>query len=373
MYNDALTFDLGLDAHSPPSSSKISTPARWAPARTSPVFDIYWYFAAERQAIFFRKLLEQPAPWTNDTILAKYKFTNAYRASDRVSQYLIRNVIYKGDQSSDEVFFRTILFKTFNKIETWELLTEKLGSISYDDFAPSRYAAILSSAMAAGRSIYSAAYIMPSGNSAFGKPRKHQNHLELIKKMMDESLPDKLGAADSMSQVFDLFLSYPMIGDFLAYQYAIDINYSELTNFNESEFVVPGPGALDGIRKCFVSTGGLNEIDIIKLMMERQDAEFARLGITFPSLFGRPLQLIDCQNLFCEVSKYSRVSHPEVQGISGRVRIKQQYSPIPRNIDYWYPPKWGLNKMIEQLQKKTIPRRSKSAVEIRDHNTKRRP
>lgn len=355
MYNETLELDLAMDVYSRPSSGMIATPARWAPAQPSPVFDIYWYFAAERQAIFFRKLLGQPAPWTNDPILAKYKFTNAYRASDRVSQYLIRNVIYEGDQSSDEVFFRTILFKTFNKIETWELLVAKLGSISYADFSPSRYGAILSSAMAAGRSIYSAAYIMPSGNSAFGKPRKHQNHLELIKKMMDESLPAKLSDASSMSHVFDLFLSYPMIGDFLAYQYAIDINYSELTNFNESEFVVPGPGALDGIRKCFRSTGGLNEIDIIKLMVERQSEEFMRLGINFPSLWGRPLQLIDCQNLFCEVSKYSRVSHPEVQGISGRVRIKQQYSPIHKPVDYWYPPKWGINKLIE-TRKKKVPR-----------------
>ena len=48
-------------------------------------------------------------------ILARFKFTNAYRASDRVSQYLIRNVIYEGSQSSEEVFFRTLLFKIFKQ------------------------------------------------------------------------------------------------------------------------------------------------------------------------------------------------------------------------------------------------------------------
>ena len=36
------------------------------------------------------------APWTSDYILQTYKFTNTYRASDRVSQYLINNVIYTG-------------------------------------------------------------------------------------------------------------------------------------------------------------------------------------------------------------------------------------------------------------------------------------
>ena len=51
----------------------------------------------------------------------------AYRASDRVSQYLIRNVIYRHDQGPEEVFFRIMLFKLFNKIETWELLEEHSG------------------------------------------------------------------------------------------------------------------------------------------------------------------------------------------------------------------------------------------------------
>src|SRR5665213_109406 len=46
--------------------------------------------------------------------------------------------------------------------------------------------------------------------------------------------------------------------------------------------------------------------------------QFSRLGLKFRSLFGRPLQLIDCQNLFCEVDKYARYAHPEVIGVTGR-------------------------------------------------------
>src|SRR5436189_5853400 len=81
-----------------------------APSVPTPtvVFDTYWRFAAERQAIFFRRLLGQQVPWTDDPVLRRFKFTNAYRASDRVSQYLIRKVIYDGDEDPVEVFFRTI-------------------------------------------------------------------------------------------------------------------------------------------------------------------------------------------------------------------------------------------------------------------------
>src|SRR6266478_649284 len=86
--------------------------------RVSKVFWTYWRFAVERQATFLRRL-NNIQPWTLDPILKTFKFTNAYRASDRVSQYLIREVANCGDQTPDEVFFRIILFKLFNKIDTW--------------------------------------------------------------------------------------------------------------------------------------------------------------------------------------------------------------------------------------------------------------
>lgn len=362
MRNEPLLLEIETAAHLLPAQAPREHPARWLPAKTTPVFDLYWYFAAERQSIFFRRMLGVQALPTKDPILAEYKFTNAYRASDRVSQYLIKKVIYKGEPSVEETFFRILIFKTFNKIATWELLTSKLGPITYSDFTFRRYDAVLSAAMRDGRSIYSAAYIMPSGNSAFGKSRKHQNHLELIKRMMDDSAPARIAEASSMRKVFEILLSYPMIGEFLAYQYTIDINYSKITNFSENDFVVPGPGALDGISKCFSDMGGLNEVDIIKLMTERQADEFKRLDLKFPSLWGRPLQLIDCQNLFCEVGKYARVSNPEIRGLSGRVRIKQRYTPSVGAIDYWYPPKWGLNRLIEEFRAKASSGNKKASA-----------
>jgi hypothetical protein len=154
-----------------------------------------------------------------------------------------------------------------------------------------------------------------------------------------------------MQDAFEILRSIPSFGDFLAYQFVTDINYGTLTAFSESEFVVPGQGARDGIRKCFTDLGGLSETDIIKLLADRQQAEFDALGIDFRDLWGRPLQLIDCQNLLCEVDKYARVAHPDVEGISGRTQIKQQYYPSTvRPLRVWYPPKWGLNEAIAREQ-----------------------
>jgi thymidylate kinase len=149
--------------------STVSPPAVFSglsPVSPTVVYDTYWRLAAERQEIFFKRWRREAPPWTPDRILSEFKFTNAYRASDRVSQYLIKEVIYRGEQSEEEVFFRTILFKLFNKIETWELLKKSFGTVTYADFDLKAYDKALSRASGGGP-IYSAAYIMPSGSSAF--------------------------------------------------------------------------------------------------------------------------------------------------------------------------------------------------------------
>ncbi len=323
-----------------------------APAETTHVYDSYWMFAAERQSIFFERVAGNPPPWTRDPVLAKHRFTNAYRASDRVSQYLIQKVIYKDTTlTQEDVFFRIILFKIFNKIRTWEILEKHLGEIHYEDYSYAEYDRIITREMEKGNSVFSAAYIMPSGSRAFGNAKKHRNYLKLLEKMMNEDVPKKVSDARRMRDAFDILLSYPSIGEFLAYQFVTDLNYSCLTNFSEMEFVMPGPGARSGIRKCFKTMGGLSEMEIIQLVAERQEEEFEKRNIDFQSLWGRPLQLIDCQNLFCEVDKYARVVHPDVQGIGKRSRIKQKYSYEAKSqLPYWYPPKWGINEAIQELE-----------------------
>jgi hypothetical protein len=245
----------------------------------------------------------------------------------------------------EDLFFRILLFKLFNKISTWQLLEEKVGPITFRTYRYNMYDEVLTRALQDGRAIYSAAYIMPSAG-AFGHRRKHRNHLALLEAMMRDSLCSKIGRAPDMATAFRLLRAYPSVGDFLAYQLVTDLNYSELTHFDENEFVVPGPGAVDGIQKAFHDTAGVADADLIRLMVDTQEEEFSQRGLKFRDLFGRPLMCIDCQNLFCEVGKYARVVHPEHPGQAGRVRIKQRFTPSGVLARPWFPPKWGINGRV---------------------------
>ena len=100
------------------------------------VLHYYFYFMQERMNIFWKKCEKNISPLTEDPILREYKFTNVYRACDRVSQYLISHVIYKHIDrfTPEDVLLRILVFKIFNKIETWDYLEKAYGDISVEHF-----------------------------------------------------------------------------------------------------------------------------------------------------------------------------------------------------------------------------------------------
>ena len=307
------------------------------------IYNLYWYFACERQNIFLKKKNGEPAPWTKDEILQEFKFCNSYRVNDRVSQYLLKNVIYNGKKYTDaDMIFRIILFKLFNKESTWELLENEIGDITLSSFDFNKYSQILENAINNGQKIYNDAYIS-CANKAFGYDRKHENHLALLEKMfLKEHIDTKIINSKNMEEAFNIIKSYPLIGNFMAYQLITDINYSNVVDFSEMEFTVAGPGSERGIKKCFISTGGLSKEEIIKYMCKNQEKEFKRLDLDFKPIGNRPLQLIDCQNIFCELDKYCRQAVPELK--SNRTKIKKKYVAKTDKIEYMYPPKWNIKE-----------------------------
>ena len=147
----------------------------------------------------------ESAPWTEDEILQEYKFCNSYRVNDRVSQYLLKNVIYNGKKYSDEdMLFRILLFKLFNKESTWELLLDKFGDVTLKTFNVKEYSKVMEDAIENGIKIYNDAYIS-CANKAFGYDRKHDNHLALLNKMFNEDkVQDKIIKCSTMEEAFNI-------------------------------------------------------------------------------------------------------------------------------------------------------------------------
>ncbi len=312
----------------------------------------YFYFIQERMNIFWRRC-EDDAPLTDDPILKEYKFTNVYRACDRVSQYLIRNVIYKDldKYSPEDVLLRILVFKVFNRIETWDYLS-RLTDITVDTFNVEKLSILLTKRQQ-NYPIFSNAYMMTGSYSGYANINtKHQVWLQMIEdEFVKKQGLKKVLRAKTMAEVYNQLRDYPLIGDFLAYQYTIDFNYSPYLNFDEDSFVKAGVGAVRGIKKCFTSYGNDYE-DAIYYIHDHFEELQKRYGYTeFRPLPGRKPKLIDLQNCFCETDKYLRAKMPELK--VGNVRIKQHYKPSNEGIDYYFPDKWGVEEHIqrEPLQK----------------------
>jgi hypothetical protein len=65
--------------------------------------------------MFKRRVAGEAGPWTEDPILREFKFCNVFRAADRVSQYMIRDVCYHDESCTDEVrLFQITAFRTFS-------------------------------------------------------------------------------------------------------------------------------------------------------------------------------------------------------------------------------------------------------------------
>jgi len=259
-----------------------------------------------------------------------------------VSQYLIREVAYAGETGSpSDTLFRIVAFRLFSQPTTWDFIVQDLGrQPTIADLASSRFEETVVKARENVAPLYTNAFILCATN-AFGRTAKHLNHIELLKLMfVDNEAGQNLLSAKSLSAVYHLLKSFPLLGQFMAYQIAIDLNYSAHINFNENDFTVAGPGALRGIKKAFVSCGGLAPEDVIHWMVDNQEAEFQRLGLDFGGLWGRPLHAIDCQGLFCELDKYCRVAFPELA--SNRSRIKAKFKPTSRKLSLFFPPKWQI-------------------------------
>lgn len=305
-------------------------------------YDLYWYFASERQRIFERRLDGEAPPWTGDRILQEFKFCNVFRATDRVSQYLLRHVAYHPDYGTPEDrLFQIVAFRTFSRIATWKSLLDLLGRPPVvHDLVDGRFRRSLDQVYAQNGRLYTGAFIL-CATKAYGERLKHLNHVRLFQHMfVADKLATRLLQARTLANVYQYVRRYPLVGDFMAYQYTIDLNYSALIDYSENDFTRPGPGALRGIRKVFESLGDYTPESIIHWMVDRQEMEFRRLRLPFQGLWGRRLHAIDCQGLFCETDKYCREAIPELR--SDRIRIKKRFSPSPESLNLFLPPKWGL-------------------------------
>ena len=91
---------------------------------------------------------------------------------------------------------------------------------------------------------------------AFQKPGPKWEYKETwrnLETLMSNDLAGRLQEFKSMADAYAFIRGFPGKGDFNSYQLLLNLSYSSLLNFSGNDFVVPGLGAVSGLKKLFGS------------------------------------------------------------------------------------------------------------------------
>lgn len=274
------------------------------------------YWIQERETIRIRKERGLTRPWTDDDILANYRFTNVRRMDDKVSRWLLSRW-YEPNRNHPNMLAAASLARFFN-------LPYSLGLIGQYVFVSGgpRWDAIkrvLRSAAEEGP-IFNGAY-MVRGNDGIDK-------VECVLDYYVRPLIERIGRTrldtSSMEGVWNMILPSYGFGSFMAGQVVADLRWALTGSWDDCYTWAPkGPGSAKGMNllherdeKTPLTQSFFGEE--LRALIERLEGNDSEGEPRLPHNLYERLEAIDYQNCLCEFFKYEKA-------LWGRGKPKQLY------------------------------------------------
>ena len=237
----------------------------------------------ERQEIWHKRFIKkEKAPWTKDKFLKDYKFTNVYRELDRHSQWEIEHIIKNDSLTRKDMIWQIILFRMFNKPETFESMG---GLPRYADYDQEKFERAIAKIRNKDINPFTNAYLINS-LACPGKTRDwcycnkiipdvHKMIPEINRVMLTMKEPQEL---------IDLFTELPGVAGFVAHEFYISFCYVQLytdrklLRFDQNSYTNVGPGASLGIRLIFPSLKSSTQIDGIYMLRDMASDYLKKFG-----------------------------------------------------------------------------------------------
>jgi 5-hmdU DNA kinase, helical domain len=252
-------------------------------------------FMKERHAIYVRRNLEQPAPWTNDPILRDYRFCNVFRNLDRVTEWIHANWC-EPHKDDPDLWFAICVARLLNLPESLEVVGYP---VPWDTVKFSRK---IQKHRAAGGKCFNAAYIV-STNGISSDKIVYIVHdvLTPLWRNRETLRPTK---EDTLMSWHLHLMMYNGMGNFIAAQVVADLKHFDkylLHAPDHATFVAPGPGSIRGL--SVIEGRKIKQADEFRLALARLDEKIAPM---VKSAGMPPVDRQDLQNCLCEFSKYMR-------------------------------------------------------------------
>jgi hypothetical protein len=266
----------------------------------------FWDWTSERMNIFYKKEAGIAFPWTEDVILSKNFFTNAYRELDKTTIWIHEWLLPV--RHDFELFILNLLYARFcGKPET-------LSATGLLDFDTGK--------IAMNHSIYQArpegsrvtsAYLFPiAGALKIGCPDRPTFFYETLPRI-SKQLAEIIRSSDDRGILELVRELYPIIGfkaQFHLTEVLMDVGYVFPEKVNEYKPLYVGPGA---IPTCLDMNPGATTEQVVYTLMKKQPSELVKLKVDDLSI-----NFTSCavEQIACEVRKYNNLKKS-----SGRQRL----------------------------------------------------
>ncbi len=223
----------------------------------------------ERQEIWYRRfILKQPKPWTQDTYLQMYKFTNVYRELDRASQWLIKNVLLDHSLTIEDLIFRILIFRFYNQPNTFEHPVYFVNLPHYKFFNTDQ---IWRETVTYRQKVDNPFHISYLMNLAFAKKPidwkgeglfKDEAYCTIAFAKVHQHIPEivqTIQTAKQPEEIIKCLEKLHAVSGFQSYEFYLDFCYVAkywryaIMKFDENDYVNVGPGCSLGIRLIFPS------------------------------------------------------------------------------------------------------------------------
>lgn len=297
----------------------------------------FFAYAREREAIRIRKeVLKKAWPWTDDSVLRRYRFCNVDREDDRVTRWF-KNNVRERLRDKPEVLLATVIFRWFNLVTTGEALfsqtdlaTEPPGSTAFEAFLAGGDVSVLDRTIRRynGKGPYTTGSYMVSSPGGMNKIAglcqcidKFNKETRCLKN--DEWIFDGTNWRDmariclttsgvwTLEDAWKWLRQYEFQGNFNSYEVVTDLRHTELlcSASDIKTWANAGPGARRGLNRIHGRDLKVNSPDA-QCLVEMRDILKLCKAMWPKKIEGHTTKLWEMRTVehtLCEYDKYERV------------------------------------------------------------------
>ena len=268
----------------------------------------FLYFVWEREAIRLARENGHAGPWTQDPVLLKYKFTNIRRRDDRVSKWIINEIINL-NLRNENLWFSLLIARLINWPPTLaQLIYEDVIPCKPDEFDSDKFVTTIENCKGKSSKVYSGAYMVYPTKMDPGGNKSQAIAKHIIGSVIQNSKSIRFALWGQEDMLIERFVNAMTksfgISTFMAGQVAADLTYAR-GHLDQAEdlysYAPIGPGSSRGLNYL------LHRPAYGTWKQDQFNVELIKLHKAIKSeLEISDLTLHDVQNCMCEFSKYCR-------------------------------------------------------------------